>query len=218
MVLCVKLPETPVMVTVELPTVAVALAVRVNVLVLVVGFVPNAAVTPLGKPEALRVTLALKPFCGTTVMVLVPLFPCATDTVVGLAVRLKSGPPVTVRLTVVVCFKLPDVPVMVTVEVPTAAVALAVRVSWLVEVVGFVPNAAVTPLGNPEALRVTLPVKPFSGETVMVLVPLLPCATVTEVGFALKLKSAVPPAQPGKMKLPIAVLQLKPWFTPVVLM
>ena len=128
-VLCVKLPDTPVMVTVEVPTVAVALAVRVNVLVLVVGFVPNAAVTPLGKPEALRVTLALKPFCGTTVMVLVPLFPCATDTVVGLAVRLKSGPPVTVRLTVVVCFKLPDVPVMVTVEVPTAAVALAVRVS-----------------------------------------------------------------------------------------
>ena len=44
----------------------------------------------------------------------------------------------------------------------------------LVVVVGFGLNPAVTPFGNPEALKVTLPLKPFTGLTVMVLVPLLP--------------------------------------------
>ena len=41
-----------------------------------------------------------------------------------------------------------------------------------------------TPLGNPEADRVTLPVKPFSGETVIVLEPLLPWVIVTLLGEA----------------------------------
>ena len=57
----------------------------------------------------------------------------------------------TVRASVVVATRLPEVPVMVTVAVPVVAVALAVRVSTLVPVVGFVPNAAVTPLGRPDA-------------------------------------------------------------------
>jgi hypothetical protein len=74
-VLFVKLPEVPVMVTVTVPVVAVLLAVSVKVLVVVAGFVLNAAVTPLGKPEADKVTLPLKPFCGVTVIVLVPLAP-----------------------------------------------------------------------------------------------------------------------------------------------
>jgi len=34
---------------------------------------------------------------------------------------------------------------------------------------------AVTPLGNPEAEKVTFPVKPFFAVTVIVLVPLVPC-------------------------------------------
>ena len=90
--------------------------------------------------------------------------------------RLTAGPPslFTVRLNVVVFVKLPDMPVMVTGTVPVAAVALAVSVNVLVEVVGFGLNPAVTPLGRPEALKVTLPLKPFTGLTVMVLVPLLP--------------------------------------------
>ena len=41
-----------------------------------------------------------------------------------------------------------------------------------------------TPLGNPEADRVTPPVKPFCGETVIVLVPVLPWVTVTLLGEA----------------------------------
>ena len=63
---------------------------------------------------------------------------------------------------------------MVTVDVPAVAVLLAVSVSALVPVVGLVPNEAVTPLGNPDAARVTLPVNGLTSVTVMVSVPLLP--------------------------------------------
>ena len=165
---------------------AEALAVSVSVLVVVVGFGLNPAVTPLGRPEALKVTLPVKPFTGFTVIVLVPLFPCVTVTELGFAVRLKFGATAafTVRLNVVVFVKLPDVPVMVTVTVPVAAEPLAVNVSVLVEAAGFGLNPAVTPLGKPEAERVTLPLKPSDGVMVMVLVPLLPWVTVTLFGLA----------------------------------
>jgi hypothetical protein len=36
----------------------------------------NKAVTPLGSPDAVRLTLPLKPFCEPTVIVLLPLLPC----------------------------------------------------------------------------------------------------------------------------------------------
>jgi len=41
----------------------------------VVGFVLNDGVTPLGRPDADKATLPLKPFWGTTLMVLEPLDP-----------------------------------------------------------------------------------------------------------------------------------------------
>jgi hypothetical protein len=82
-VLFVKLPEVPVMVTVAVPVVAVLLAFSVNVLVVVAGFVLNAAVTPLGSPEADKVTLPLKPFCGVRVTLLVPLVPCVMVRLLG---------------------------------------------------------------------------------------------------------------------------------------
>jgi len=67
--------------------------------------------------------------------------------------------------------------VIVTVDIPVAAVLLAVSVKVLivlVGVVGFVLNDAVTPFGRPDAAKVTFPVKPFWGATVMVLEPLDP--------------------------------------------
>jgi len=79
----------------------------------------------------------------------------------------------------------------VTVDVPVAAVALAVSVKTLVAVVGFVPNEAVTPVGKPDADKVTLPVKPFWGATVMVLGPLDPWRMLTLLGDAERLKSGV---------------------------
>jgi hypothetical protein len=71
----VKLPEVPVMMTLTVPVVAVLLAVSVKVLVLVVLAGLKTAVTPLGRVELVKLTLLLKPFCGVTVMVLVPLAP-----------------------------------------------------------------------------------------------------------------------------------------------
>ena len=68
----------------------------------------------------------------------------------------------------------PDTPVTVTVAVPWAAELLAVKVKVLVPVVLAGLNEAVTPLGNPEADRLTLPVKPLCGVTVTVLVPFDP--------------------------------------------
>jgi len=50
---------------------------------------------------------------------------------------------------------------------------------------------AVTPVGRPEAASATVPVNPFVGVTVIVLVPLAPCATVKEEGEAERLKSGV---------------------------
>ncbi len=92
-------------------------------------------------------------------------------TELGLTAMVKLGAGVTVRLIVVVLLKLPAVPVTVIVAVPVAAVVLAVKVSVLVVVAGFGVNTAVTPLGKPDAENVTLPLKPFAGVIVTVLVP-----------------------------------------------
>jgi hypothetical protein len=100
---------------------------------------------------------------------------------VGEAERLKFcwAAAFTVRLTVVVCDKLPDVPVIVTVTVLVAAVLFAVSVSVLVLVVPVGLKAAVTPLGRPDEEKATVPVKLFRGVTVIVLVPLVPWLIAT---------------------------------------
>ena len=183
-VVSVRLPEVPVMVTVAVPAVAVAAADKVNVLVDVAGFELKLAVTPLGRPEAEKLTEPLKPFAGVMLIVLVPLVPCSTLKLLGEAEMVKLGDAVTVRLMVVVWVMLPEVPVMVTVTVPSEAVALAVRVKVLVLVAGFVPKLAVTPVGSPDAEKVTLPLKPLEGVTVIVLVPLVPCTTLKVLGDA----------------------------------
>src|SRR5208282_1602446 len=170
----VKAPEVPVMVTEAVPVVAVPLAVSVKVLVAVAGLGLNTAVTPTGRPDADRLTAPLKPFWGVTVIVLVPPAPCAKVKVLGEVESVKLGGVVTLKAIVAVFVKLPDVPVIVTVAVPVVAVLLAVSVSVLVEVVGLVPKAAVTPLGRPDAVRVTAPENPPRSVTVMVLVPPAP--------------------------------------------
>ena len=82
-----RLLDKPVTFTVAVPVVAVLLAVSVSVLVLAVLLGLNDAVTPLGRPDADRLTLPLKPFCGLTVMVLVPLAPCRIAKLFGDADR-----------------------------------------------------------------------------------------------------------------------------------
>lgn len=63
---------------------------------------------------------------------------------------------------------------IVIVEVPVAAVALAVSVKELVVVADAGLKDAVTPAGRPDAAKLTLPVKPLTGATVIVLEPLDP--------------------------------------------
>src|SRR5437870_3347913 len=98
----------------------------------------------------------------------------------GEAERPKSGvgpAAFTVRASVAEGLSMPGAPVCSTVLIPVAAVLLAVSVKVLivlVGVVGFVLNDAVTPFGRPDAAKVTFPVKPFWGATVMVLEPLDP--------------------------------------------
>jgi len=95
----------------------------------------NTAVTPLGSPEADKLTPLLKPFDRVIVIVLVPLLPCVIVTLLGEADRLKFGVPAafTVSVIVVVRVGLPvvDVPVTVNVVVPVVAVPLAVSVNVL---------------------------------------------------------------------------------------
>ncbi len=67
MVVWLKVPDVdvPLIVTVNVPPAALLLAVNVTVLLVVGGFTViglNDAVTPLGRPEADKVTPLLKPF------------------------------------------------------------------------------------------------------------------------------------------------------------
>jgi len=85
----------------------------------------------------------------------------------------KSGVK-TPKAKVVVADREPDVPVMVSVVVPRAAVLLAVSVSVVLPVVGFGEKDAVTPAGRPVMARFTLPLNPYCGFTEIPNVPELP--------------------------------------------
>src|SRR5271156_4174889 len=101
-VVWLKEPETPVMVTVLVPVVAVLLAVNVNVLLVpVAGFGLNDEVTPLPRPVADKVTLPAKPLDGVIVIVVVPCDDRSMVKLVGDAdrVKLPAAGAVTVRVT-----------------------------------------------------------------------------------------------------------------------
>lgn len=173
------------MVIVFVETAAELLTVSVSVLVEVAGLGLNDAVTPVDSALVLRVTLPENPPVGTTVIVLVLLLPRATVKAAGDAFRVKFPNGLfTVSVIVVAFVNLPDVPVIVTVNVPVAAVALAFKVSVLVLPAATVTGLkdAVTPVGKPDATSFTLPLNPFCGVMVIVLVPLFPCVMVTVLG------------------------------------
>ena len=154
-----------------MPGAALAVAEKLTLLVVLVVAGVKLAVTPLGRPVAARVTGALK-FCGLrTLMVALGLLPplmtlrlLADEEIVKLGVG-------TVTVRVVDAVSEPEVPVMVIVALPGVAELLAVNVSTLLPVVGLVEKAAVTPLGRPDAARVTLPVNPFWPVTARVDLP-----------------------------------------------
>jgi len=79
----------------------------------------NTAVTPLGSPEADKLTPLLKPFSRVIVIVLVPLLPCVIVTLLGEADRLKFGVGAAFKIRVTMVLRDVDVvllvPVIVTV-------------------------------------------------------------------------------------------------------
>jgi hypothetical protein len=180
---CVSEPEAAVIVKIAgPPTVAVVDAVSVNVLPVVAGLGEKLAVTPVGSPETLKVTLPEKLFRAAMVNVSVTLLPWPIVSDIAEAARVKLGGGVTVSATLVVCVSEPETPVMVSVTGPTAAAELeAVSVNVLSVVAGLGEKLAVTPVGNPETLKVTLPVKPFAGVITMEPVVLLPATTTSEL-------------------------------------
>ncbi len=175
-VVMLRLPEVPVTVTVDVASAAELAAVNVSVLALVVLAGLKAAVTPVGRPETFRATVPLKPYSGFTAIELVLVEPGAMLTLVGDAERVNVGGPVTVSVSLTVLVRLPDVPMIVIVVGPAVAEAATVSVRVLLVVAAAGLKDAVTPAGRPDAASVTVPLKPFCGLTVMVLVPVVPGA------------------------------------------
>ena len=87
-----------------------------------------------------------------------------------------------VRVIVVVFERDPEVPVTVTVYAPETAVLPTTKESVLEVLVLAGLKVAVTPLGTPEATRLTVPLKPFTAATEIVELPVFPRATVRAVG------------------------------------
>ena len=149
------------------PVIATELGVRVQV---------GGSLAAAGVIEQVRLTVPVNPFDGVTLIgtAFPVVAPGSTLIVEPPPPTPKVGPAVTVSAIVVDAVSEPEVPVIVTVTgPPTAAVLVAVSVSALDPAAGFVPNEAVTPLGNPLAESVTLPVNPFAAVTVIVSVLLL---------------------------------------------
>lgn len=168
--------EVPWIVIVEVPVVAALLAVRVSRLLPVVGLVANAAVTPLGIPEAVRVTAPVNPPTSVTLMVSVPPAskPILSVDAEGASVKLPVVAAVIVIGMVMDLVVVPEVTVTVIEYVPSVAVALAFRVITKVVLVGLVTEAE-TPDGRPVREIVGVPVAPV---TVMVQVAEPPCCRV----------------------------------------
>src|SRR5207249_4116952 len=151
--------------------------------------VPEPPVTVVGVSvqaalSAVSATSLANPFRGPMLMVEVPGDPMDAVTAVGLAEIVKSGNPVTVKVTSTELVSEPLVPVTITVTVPAE-----VKVQDSVEV----PEPPVTVAGESvhaelSDTRATSAVNPLTSATVMVEVPGLPVATVTDVGLAVSVK------------------------------
>src|SRR5579864_6640728 len=161
-----------------MPAVAPVVSVSVNLLLplpgaaMLVGKKP--AVTPFGRPLTDSATADLNPLMTAVVSVIFAGAPTATLALDALGASVKLGAGTTVRVNVAARVSAPPVPATVTVRAPATALAAAEIVALLLEVMGFRLNPAVTPLGKPDVVKLTLPVKPCNGVSVTVLVPLPP--------------------------------------------
>lgn len=186
--MCFRLPDVPVTVMAKVPVLARLPTVSVRVLEVLDGFGLKEADTRPGKPDAEKVAEPVKPLRGVIVTVDAPWLPRATFRLVGETARLKFGPGVTVRVTMVELTSPWEFPVTVIgyAAVATAEPTLMVIVLDVAVIAGL--NDALAPAGKPDAESATTPLKPFAGLTVIVLVFALPWAMETLVGAALRLK------------------------------
>jgi len=90
-VLLVRLPDVPETVTVNVPIVAVPFADKVKRLLAAAGFVAKLALTPLGRPDAVKPTLPLNPVKGLIVIVAEPAVPWRMVKLLGEIERVKLG-------------------------------------------------------------------------------------------------------------------------------
>ena len=196
-------PPLAVTVMLEVPTIAVLSAENVKVELPLPGAANELglklAVTPVGKPEADSDTAELKPPVSEVEMVEVAEPPWVTDTLDGEALNVKSGAAwaFTVRATVVVWVVPPPLAVTVTLDVPVAAVLLAVKVSVELPFPGAAIDVglkvAVTPAGKPDAASVIAELNPPVAAVEIVVLALLPCVRDRLLDEALRLKSAAAP-------------------------
>ena len=153
-------------VIVAVPRVAVAVAVNETVTVQVGlhGLLVKAAVTPVGRPDAVKVTPVVVPLTSVAVIDDVELVvPRTTVRLFGDGVdKEKSKGAATVSESWVVGLSPPPVAVIVTVTVPRVAVAVAVndRVTVHVGLHGLFVKVAVTPVGRADVENVTEVVVP----------------------------------------------------------
>jgi hypothetical protein len=184
-------PPLPVMVIVRVPVAALLFTVMVMVDVpapgaaMDVGLKLRVTLEPVTVPD--RLTAELKPPLTAVVMVTFPVPEGETEIAVGDALRVKLGvAPGMVSVTVVVSTVLPEVPVTVMGKVPPAVPGLTVIVMLVLlpAVMGLVVNPMVTPAGWPVADKVIEPEKPPVTALLIVVDPLLPALTETELGDA----------------------------------
>jgi hypothetical protein len=186
-------------VTVALPVVALADALKLNVDVTlpfaggVTDVGANVAVTPLGRPDTLRLTALAKLLLLATVIVSVADAPCVTLTLAGEALSEKSAGVgcTTLMLNVALCVCVPEVPVTVTVQVPrllvpgTETVNVDDALPFAAGVTGFALKLPLAPVGRPDTLKFTAELKPLRLATAIVSLPLWPSGMVRFCGDAL---------------------------------
>jgi hypothetical protein len=141
-------------------------------------------------PVADKATGELKPPETVMVTTAYPLWPRSRYPEVGetAMVKVPVAAAVTVSVTVAVCVIPPPVPVTVIMYVPATVVEATARVRVEVPEPGAAMveelKLAVTPVGAPLAVKAIAELKPPETVVVSVDLPLLPCATETEVGEA----------------------------------
>ena len=113
------------------PATVVEATVKVTTLDVVDDAGLNAAVTPVGMPDAAKVTLPVNGLMSVTVMVSVPLAPGATDKVAAEGFSVKLPLPVTVSEMEVVALSVPEVAVIVIGYVPATVDAATDNVTKL---------------------------------------------------------------------------------------